>query len=150
MGLLSPRRPQPLLPALSELFDTFPSLSGLPALFDAHVPLIEDELADGRYTVRAELPGMDPEKDITVSVRNGVLSIEAERTERTTGKTRSEFRYGRFTRSIALPPGAREDEVEASYDNGILTVTVALEEAAEPVKRVKITTGPAAGESDRE
>ncbi|WP_028851375.1 Hsp20/alpha crystallin family protein [Thermocrispum municipale] len=142
MGLLATRRrSQPMLPTISELFDAFPAIPSLPGLFDTHMPLIEEELDDDRYTLRAELPGMDPEKDIAVSVQNGMLTIDAERTERETDKTRSEFRYGRFTRSITLPAGAQEDDVQATYDNGILTVTVALAEAAEPVKQVKIQSG---------
>ena len=67
-----------------------------------------DEFRDGgSLVVRAELPGIDPEKDVDVSVSDGVLHIQAERQEKTEHKDkdgyRTEFRYGSFTRDIALP-----------------------------------------------
>ena len=40
---------------------------------------VEDYLRDGTYLVRAELPGLDPEHDIDVTVSRGVLTITAER-----------------------------------------------------------------------
>jgi HSP20 family protein len=42
---------------------------------------MEDFIRDGRYVVRAELPGVDPEKQVEVTVRSGVLTIRAERQE---------------------------------------------------------------------
>src|SRR5690606_39583353 len=115
MGLLATRRrPQPMLPTISELFDAFPAIPSLPGLFDTHMPLIEEDLDDDRYTLRAEMPGMDPEKDMTVSVQNGMLTVDAERTERETDKTRAESRYGRFSSSITLPAGVQEDDGPAT------------------------------------
>jgi len=60
--------------------------------------------------VRTELPGVDPIEDIEVTVRDGQLTIKAERAE--TGETNglSEFPYGSFARTIALPIGADVDE----------------------------------------
>ena len=59
--------------------------------------------------VRAELPGVDPEKDIDVTVEDGVLTISAERRESTEKKEdtsyRSEFRYGSFVRRLPVPRG---------------------------------------------
>jgi len=64
---------------------------------------VEDYVKDGYYVVRAELPGIDPEKDIELTVSKGVLTIAATRHEEAEGKHRSEFRYGTFTRSVTLP-----------------------------------------------
>ncbi len=91
-----------------------------------HLMRVEDFVKDGCYVVRAELPGMDPEKDIEVTVTNGVLTIKAERREEETGKHHSEFRYGTFTRSVTLPAGADEEHVDAVYGHGILEVGVKL------------------------
>lgn len=85
---------------------------------------IEDFDSEGRYVVRAELPGLDPDKDIDVVVQDGVLSIRAERHEEKKDGGRSEFRYGTLTRSVTLPVGAEADKVTASYDKGILEVSV--------------------------
>ena len=89
---------------------------------------MEDFVTDGRYVVRAELPGIDPEKEVDVSVNEGVLSIRAERKEEEVDKTHSEFRYGVFSRRIVLPAGADEEHIQASYDKGILEVVVDLKE----------------------
>jgi HSP20 family protein len=87
---------------------------------------VEDYVHDGRYIVRAELPGVDPEKDVEVTVGKGILTIKAERREEETDKHHSEFRYGTFSRSVTLPTSADEEKVEAVYDKGILEVTVPL------------------------
>ncbi|MET1065713.1 MAG: Hsp20/alpha crystallin family protein [Arthrobacter sp.] len=76
--------------------------------------------------VRAEVPGIDPDKDVDVSVSEGMLHIRAEREERSERKSqdgyRSEFRYGSFVRSIPLPPGTREEDITATYKDGVLEV----------------------------
>jgi len=101
---------------------------------------MEDYVKEGRYIVRAELPGVDPQKEIEVSVNDGILSIRAERREEEIDKTHSEFRYGSFSRRIVLPPGADEDHIEASYDKGILEVAVDLKvkEAKKAEKHISI------------
>ena len=40
---------------------------------------MEEHAAGGRYVVRAELPGVDPAKDMEVSVAKGLLTIRAAR-----------------------------------------------------------------------
>ena len=76
------RRTRSLFPELSELFAGFPSLAGLQPAFDARLIRLEDEIKEGRYEVRAELPGIDPAKDVDITVRDGQLTIKAERTEK--------------------------------------------------------------------
>ena len=88
------------------------------------------------------MPGIDPEKDVDVSVSDGVLHIQAERQEKTEHKEkdgyRSEFRYGSFMRDITLPRGVKEEDVTASYRDGVLEVRVPVPEAAEEPKKVPI------------
>ena len=95
-----------------------------------HPMRVEDYVKDGTYVLRAELPGVDPEKDIEVMVSKGVLTISAHRQEVAEGKHRSEFNYGAFARSVRLPEGADEDHIRASYDSGILEVIVTLKDQA--------------------
>ncbi len=103
---------------------------------------IEDYTEDGHYVVRAEIAGIDPEKDLEVSVGAGLLSIRAARSSHVEGKHRSEFRYGSFSRTIELPPGADADDVTAEYAGGILTVKVAVKgEKKETVKRIPVIAG---------
>jgi HSP20 family molecular chaperone IbpA len=89
---------------------------------------MEEFLADKEYQLRAELPGLDPEKDITVSVHHGMLTIRAERREDERTAHRSEFRYGLMQRTVRLPAGAEDEKVSAKYDKGVLTVTVPIAE----------------------
>jgi HSP20 family molecular chaperone IbpA len=133
------RQYRPLFPDISELFEGFPSFARLHPVFDTRVMRLEDEMTkDGRYEVRAEIPGVDPAKDVDITVREGRLTIKAERTEKKESSGRSEFSYGSFVRSVSLPPGADENDITATYDKGILTVSVAISEPKDAVKHVEI------------
>ena len=87
---------------------------------------LEDRVTDTEYTVRAELPGLDPEKDVQINVSRGVLTVHAERKVEAQTQHRTEFRYGMFQRSVRLPGNADEDGVKAHYSKGILEITVPL------------------------
>ena len=111
----------------SDLWTGFPSWA---ALRRGHLMRLEDEIQDGHYLLRAELPGIDPAKDVDITVREGQLTIKAERSEKKEAKGRSEFSYGSFVRTVTLPAGANEEDIKATYDKGILTVDVAVPEQA--------------------
>jgi len=99
---------------------------------------IEDYSKDGTYVVRAELPGLDPDKDIEVTVDADVLTIRAERHEEHEEAHRSEFRYGSLSRSVTLPAGTDPEQVTASYGKGILQVSVPLAETKTGSHRVTV------------
>ncbi len=100
---------------------------------------VEESITDDHYTVRAELAGIDPEKDVEVTVGSGYLTIHAKRTDKTEGKHRSEFRYVSFTRSLPLPPSTDDDDVTAAYRDGILTVSVGLKgEKKESARKIDV------------
>ena len=101
---------------------------------------LEEFTEDDRYVLRAELPGIDPEKDVEVSVSDGMLTIFGERKEEEKEGRRTEFRYGSFTRSIALPAGADEHDITAVYHKGVLQITVGLKEPTEMKHKIKIMT----------
>ena len=92
---------------------------------------VEDYVEDGSYVVRAELPGLDPDEDLEVTVSHGTLTIRAERHERNHSRLHSEFRYGTFTRSLTLPAGVDETTIQAVYDNGILEVSAVISAATD-------------------
>lgn len=83
---------------------------------------------DGTLVVRAELPGVDPEKDVELTVCDGMLCIEAEHKEEEKleekGFVRHELRRGSFSRMLPLPDGVAEADIQASYKDGILEVRV--------------------------
>src|SRR5689334_10609132 len=122
-------RPRSFFPELAEVFEGFPSWASIRPAFGNHVIRIEDEMKDDNYELRAEIPGIDPAKDVDITVRDGVLTIKAERSEKKESNGRSEFSYGSLMRSITLPTGADEDAIKASYDKGILTVSVPVTQA---------------------
>lgn len=112
---------------------TFPDLfrfldGGWPfsQLVGHHGVRIEEYRDNGNYVLRAELPGVDPGKDVDVAVTGDELTITAERTVERHDKSRSEFSYGSFTRTVRLPGHAVVDKIAARYDAGILEVTVPL------------------------
>jgi HSP20 family molecular chaperone IbpA len=131
---------------LTELFDWFES--GWPMVADwrregGHALRIEDRLEDDRYVVRAEIPGIDPDKDVEITVSDGVLTISAERREEISEKGRSEFHYGSLIRRVALPTGAVEDKVLARYQDGILEVTVPIETVQVEPRTIPVARGAA-------
>ncbi|MGO4616976.1 Hsp20/alpha crystallin family protein [Nocardia sp. 2YAB30] len=144
MSTLSPRRPRQSwlsnLPAMPDWPDLMARLESMPpwTSLEGHMIRVEEHVEKGLYTLCAELPGVDPAKDVDVSVREGQLTIRAERSEEKKEGTRSEFRYGSFYRSIALPTGAKEDDIDATYTNGILTVSMPITEPQTAEKHIEV------------
>ena len=103
-------------------------------------PSIDVSETDRQLKVAAELPGMD-EKDIEVTLTDGVLTVKGEKRSETEeeDKAKHHYRlersYGAFRRSFQLPPEIDADEVSASFDKGVLTITVAKKETAESATR---------------
>jgi HSP20 family molecular chaperone IbpA len=92
---------------------------------------VEDYVEDDTFVLRAELPGIDPDKDIDLHVEHDMLTISGERREEIKEKNHRELHYGSFRRTIPLPPGTKVEDVEASYSDGVLEVRVPMG-AAEP------------------
>jgi HSP20 family molecular chaperone IbpA len=115
------------------------------------VPAAEVERDGTDAVIRVELPGLDPEKDVTVEVENGRLVVHGERrderSEKRDGRSLREVRYGSFRRSFVLPPHVTAENVSASYDAGVLTVRVAGAHSNGDVRRIPVTTGAPAIEA---
>lgn len=120
-------------PALSDWFEDFPFEMRVTP--EPHPIRIEESREDDGYVVRAELPGVDPDKDIEITVEDDVLTVHAERREEKREKRLSEFHYGSFTRSVRLPAGSSEEDITASYHDGVLTVRAPLPRESAKVKR---------------
>jgi HSP20 family protein len=105
-----------------------------------------EEFIDGeQLVVRAEVPGVDPDRDIEVSVDNGVLTIAAERRESSREKLdkglHSEFRYGSFVRQVRLPAGTSPEVVSATYKDGVLEIRMPRPSAEAASRRIQIQRG---------
>ncbi len=102
---------------------------------------VEEYREQGTLVVRAELPGIDPNEDVELTVADGMLHIEAERREEEKteekGYMLQELRYGSFARSVPLPEGVSESDITATYKDGILEVRIPVPEPA-PAKKIPI------------
>jgi HSP20 family protein len=88
------------------------------------------------------MPGIDPDRDVEITVRDHTLRLHAERREEHKteehGTYRSEFRYGSFTRTVPLPLGASEDDVKATYKDGILEVQIPIDRSEAEARKVAV------------
>ncbi|TCN31188.1 HSP20 family molecular chaperone IbpA [Kribbella orskensis] len=120
----------------------FPAFPGFRPFSGAQMIRVEEFDEAGQYVLRAELPGIDPDKDVDIAIEEGLLTVKVERHEEKKEGGRSEFRYGTFTRTLRLPTGAAEDDVRATYHDGILEIRVPIAEASKPTaKHISIVKG---------
>ncbi|MEQ6885659.1 Hsp20/alpha crystallin family protein [Salicola sp. Rm-C-2C1-2] len=87
------------------------------------------------FVITAELPGIRKE-DVKVSVQDGVLTIQGERsfenTEDDSRRHRVERFYGHFSRSFTLPENVDDENIKANYRDGVLELTLAKQHKAKP------------------
>ena len=124
----APARFRAMFPDLADWLES--PWTGPPPFLMGQVFRLEESVRDDRYVIRAELPGLDPENDIEVTVDGRILTIRAERRQQDNGPYRSEFRYGSLARAVRLPTRVDAADVTARYDKGVLEVGV-------PVRAVK-------------
>ena len=117
-----------------------------PALFrrkgDFAVPDLDVRENINSVVVEAELPGVD-EKDISVTLANGVLTIKGEKKHEKEEKSESyylaERSFGSFERAIRLPDTVDDAKVEAKFDQGVLKVTAAKKpEAVKAERKIEV------------
>ena len=103
-------------------------------------PSVDVHEESERYTVRADLPGVEA-KDIQVTAEAGVLTIRGarrlEKREQQKGYQRLERIEGDFLRRFSLPENARAEEIKARHNNGVLEVVIPNVPVVEP-RRVNI------------
>ncbi len=104
-----------------EPFRVAPSLS-------TKMPVVNVAESDEEYEITAELPGIG-EKDVDVSLADGVLTVRGEKKEEKEDKSKnyflSERSYGSFQRSFRLPDDADDNKISADVTKGVLTVNIA-------------------------
>lgn len=97
------------------------------------VPQLDVRETEKSFVVTAELPGLD-EKDIDVTLADGLLAMKGEKKSEKTSEKDSlhvtERRYGAFQRVVRLPEGIDEEKVSATFDKGVLRVEVPKSPAA--------------------
>lgn len=131
MALLTRRSQSPI----TEVVDWLETMAPLRSTWSEGFIPIEEFREDGKYVVRADIPGIDPDKDVTVTVDDGYLVIHGERRHEEHDEHHSELRFGSFSRRLPLPKGCTGEDVTASYAAGVLTVTLPADgEVPEPTR----------------
>jgi HSP20 family protein len=113
---------------VNRLFDDMLNGWGVPAVGGRETwgwPSVEVSETDQELRLTAELPGMT-EKDVNISVDDGVLVLSGEKKSESNDKDRgySERVYGRFERVLPLPSDVDDSKIEARFKDGVLTVTL--------------------------
>jgi HSP20 family protein len=102
------------------------------------IPRVDVFESDKEIKITVEIPGMD-EKDIHVTIDNGVLTVSGEKStqqEESHGQYhRMERSYGSFRRDVVLPSDIDQEKVEATFSKGVLDIT--LPKPADSMGKVK-------------
>lgn len=119
------------------LFERFPRSLGAELDFRPTTDVVQE---DGTLVVTTEVPGIDPEKDIEITLDDDMLVIKGHKSaEKEVSEENSyllERHFGSFERRLPLPDGVDPDAISASYDKGVLTVRVPIPpEAVESTPR---------------
>jgi HSP20 family molecular chaperone IbpA/predicted transcriptional regulator len=116
--------------------------------WEPQVDVVDDEKS---LTVRAELPGVDPQ-DVEISVSENVLTIRGEKREESKEKEgaymRSERFYGSFVREVPLPAGVDPDSASTDYSKGVLSIQFRKEEG-KTARRIQVSRGGERGAAGR-
>lgn len=131
--------------AFRDMFRDFLSSEGqLGKAFEgmSNLMRVEEFVEGDTCVIRAELPGIDPDKDVEISVSDGIMHLQAVRRERSEDERpdgyRSEFRYGSLERRFRLPQGTTEKDIKATYHDGILEVRVPAPKQVKSAARIPI------------
>ncbi|MBX9688459.1 MAG: Hsp20/alpha crystallin family protein [Candidatus Obscuribacterales bacterium] len=131
---------------LLEEFSRGMERSGFPIFEDEQLsqfnPKLDLKETKNELIVSVEVPGMN-EKDLEVSVCEGLLMIRGEKKEEKVedlkGYYRMERRYGEFNRTLPLPYDIDSEKVEALFKNGVLNITLPkLKQAKAEAKSVPV------------
>jgi HSP20 family molecular chaperone IbpA len=91
------------------------------------VPAVDVVENEDALVLTAELPGMS-EKDITLSLENGVLTLTGEKKEEKRDDAKGyyllERSYGALQRTFALPKSVDAAAIDARFAHGVLTITL--------------------------
>jgi len=123
---------------INRLFDAFMSPLDTSYNKEVMVPKLDVAELKNKFEIKAELPGMD-EKDINLSIEDGLLTISGEKKEETEendkGYYLKECSYGTFTRSVRLPDNIADDKIEAKFKKGVLTIDLPKKAITPPKSR---------------
>ncbi len=123
---------------VNTLFDEFfipAGVRGNSAAERSWHPVVDVYENEGHFVIKADLPGID-KKDISLDVKDGVLTLKGERlVEEEVKEDKAYFRervHGRFERTFKLPKHVDADKITADYKDGVLKIEIPKPEAIKP------------------
>jgi len=126
---------------MDELLEKFMGDVSLGVGREAFSPKVDIAENGKEVKVTAELPGME-EKDLEVTVSEGVLSIRGEKKQEKEEKGEEMYRfersYGSFRRDLPLPCKVEVDKASARFAKGVLTVVLPKAAPAPESKKIKL------------
>lgn len=123
---------------LLDFNDVFPETNFQNILPDANIVEGKKE-----YHIELAAPGLD-KKDFRIEIKNGILTIRAEKEETTKSDDKNyisrEFSYSSIFRSFVLPDNLLADAIDATYENGVLQLKLPKSNVSisEPVKQIEV------------
>lgn len=130
---------------MNRLFETAltePNYGDDPDSIGSWTPAADVFETDTELVICCELPGL-VEKDIDISLEEGVLTLRGDRRlDRESDSEhfhRIERSYGHFSRSFSIPVAVDPDGISASYRDGVLTITLPRKAESRP-RRIEVRT----------
>ncbi|MBQ8465929.1 MAG: Hsp20/alpha crystallin family protein [Alphaproteobacteria bacterium] len=129
---------------INRLFDAFMSPFERTEVKNTLSPKLDIAELKDKYEIKAELPGMD-EKDINLSVEDGLLTISGEKKAETEEKDKGyylkECSYGSFSRSVRLPDNIADDKISAQFRKGVLFIDMPkTKETQSKARKIEISS----------
>lgn len=129
---------------INRLFDAFMTPFEKTEMKSTVSPKLDIAELKDKYEIKAELPGMD-EKDINLSVEDGLLTISGEKKAETEEKDKGyylkECSYGSFSRSVRLPDNIADDKISAQFRKGVLFIDMPKTQPNQSkVRKIAITS----------
>jgi len=111
----------PTLPVRRFLLPTFP-------VEKPFVPMTDVFAKGGDLVIHLDLPGVDPEKDLKITIDEGELVVTGERKKEKAYKEADYYRlerfYGTFERHFPIPKTIDAKAVRATYAEGVLEIVL--------------------------
>jgi len=113
----------PTLPVRRFLLPTLPVTVEKPFM-----PSTDVFAKGGDLVIHLDLPGINPETDVKITIEEGELIVSGERTKDKVYKEADYYRverfYGTFERHFPIPKTIEEKAVKASYTEGVLEIVL--------------------------
>jgi HSP20 family protein len=104
------------------------------SLWDWH-PVVDVYDNDENIVIKAEIPGIE-KKDISIDVKDGLLTLKGERSHDNEVKNNKYYRrersFGRFERTFQLPVDVDPEKISADCKDGILKIDIPKPEEQKP------------------